>query len=100
MPVISAELLLESLEPLTRWRERDAVRVVLLLGPAGAEREGDAAPAHGVDLRDRDGERPRIPERRRAHHRAEADTLVSRASPASVIHESVGPGRPVLSNAR
>ncbi len=25
---------------------------------------------------------------------------VSRASPASVIHESVGPGRPVLSNAR
>ena len=73
---------------------------VLLLRPTRAEREGDPSAAHGVDLRDRDGERSRQAERRRAHHRAEPHALRSRARPAKVIHESVGPGRPVLSNAR
>jgi hypothetical protein len=65
------ELLLQARE-LGR-RERDAVRRVLGLVPAGAEAELDPAARHGVDLRDLDGERAGQPEGGRRHQRAEPD---------------------------
>ena len=67
------ELLLEPVEPLPRARERDAVRRVLLLEPAGADAELDPAAAHLVDVRHADRERAGEPEGRARHHRAEPD---------------------------
>ncbi len=60
------ELLLEPVEALAERREGDPVGGVLGVVPAGAESELDPAPAHGVDLGHRDGERDREPERGRA----------------------------------
>ncbi len=86
------ELLREQAEALLR--ERDPVRGVLLREPAGAEAQLDPAARHLVHLRHLDREHTgcrnvadetRVPSRMR---------LVSRASPASVVQESVGPGRP------
>ena len=67
------QLLLEPVEPLGGAGERDAVRRVLGLEPAGADAELDAPAAHPVDVRDRDRQRPGQPERRAGHHRAEPD---------------------------
>ena len=89
------ELLLQPVETLAERRERDAVGAVLRVEPAGAEPELDPAAAHLVDLGDADGERAGQPERGRGDQRAEPDRDVSRASPASVTHASVGPGQPV-----
>ena len=52
------QLFLEPVEALADRRERDAVGRVLVVVPAGAHAELDPAAAHGVDLGDRDGERP------------------------------------------
>ena len=66
-------LLGEAAEPLTGVGERNAVRGVLGLVPAGAEAQFDPSPAHLIDLRDTDRERAGQPERRRADQRAEPD---------------------------
>ena len=94
------QLLLEALEALAERRERDAVGVVLLLVPAGAEAELDATARHLVDAGDGD----------RQHARASGTSPgvtsvprriveVSRARPASVIQASVGPGSPPVGSA-
>ena len=67
------QLLLEALEALAERRERDRVRLVLALVPAGAEAELDAAAGHLVDPGDRDRQRSGQAERRRRDERAEAD---------------------------
>jgi hypothetical protein len=59
------ELFLEQVEPARR--EGDAVGLVLPLEPAGTEPELGAAAGHRVDLRHRDREDARQPERHRAH---------------------------------
>ena len=53
------ELLLEAVEALAERRERDGVRLVLALVPAGAEAELDPAAGHLVDAGDRDRQRAR-----------------------------------------
>ena len=67
------ELLLVPVEPLAQVRERDRVGGVLRAEPAGAETELHPAAAHVVDLGDRDRQRAGIPERGRAHQRAQPD---------------------------
>lgn len=67
------QLLLEAGELLLG--ERDAVGLVLLLEPAGAEAELDAAAGHLVDLRDLDGEHAGQPEGTGGHQGAEPDAL-------------------------
>ncbi len=67
------QLLLEPRELLLR--ERDAVRLVLLLEPARAQAQFDAAAGHLVDLGDLDGEHAGQPEGGGGHQGAEADAL-------------------------
>ncbi len=67
------ELLLKTRHPL--FREGNAVCLVLLLEPARAEAEFDAAAGHLVDLRDLDGEHAGEAERPCGHQGAEADAL-------------------------
>jgi hypothetical protein len=69
------QLVLEALEALAERREGDGVGLVLGLVPAGAEAQLDAAAAHLVDLRHRDGERARMAEGGRGHQRAQPDAL-------------------------
>ena len=92
------ELLLEHLGPVLDRREREAVAPVLLFVPARAESELDPTAAHLVDGRDDLGEVARVAEADRRDEDAEADPVVSRASPAMTVQASVvgcpaGPGK-------
>ena len=94
------KLLVETLESLTERRVRMPHAAVFLLVPAGSESQHDAPVAHRVDLSHGDRQRSREPERRGAHHRAQPDPFGLAARPASVTHESVGPGSPASPNPR
>ena len=67
------ESFLEQFEAILERRERDAVRLVLFLVPAGTDAEVYAATTHLIDLCDRDGQRSGVTERSRRHQSAEAD---------------------------
>ena len=71
-PVDDLDLLGEHLDPRPRLREREAVRAVLALHPAGAEPELDPAARHVVGGRHRVREQPRQAEGRGGDERAEA----------------------------
>ena len=64
---------LEAVEPFLDGRERDAVEAVFGFIPARAEAELDPTPAHLVDLGNLNGQRPRVPKRRRGHEHPETD---------------------------
>ena len=87
-PVHDLELLGEHREPRGGLREREAVRAVLALHPAGAEAELDPAAGNVVDGRGGVREQARQAEGGGRDERAEAERRRAGGKPASVVQAS------------